>query len=138
MSVESEFDEAALSNMGARGLMQFMPATLAWLAKHEGVRLLPDEIYRDPAMSVRLGVRYIHQLEGQFHDLDRALMAYNAGPYRLRQALDDDDSDRYRGYVRSVRNHYAKFRRSLGLAPGTALALRWAAWSEALEAAEDL
>jgi soluble lytic murein transglycosylase-like protein len=138
IAVESEFDEAALSFRGARGLMQFRPNTLAWFAEKSGVRLSSEEIYRDPAMTVRLGIRYIKSLENQFHTIDLALMAYNAGPNRLRLAIHDGDADHFRGYVRLVRNDYAKFRRSLGLSPSTALAMRWAAWSEALSAADDL
>jgi soluble lytic murein transglycosylase len=136
IAVESEFDETATSNRGARGLMQFMPNTLAWVADQEGVRLSPEEIYRDPAMTVRLGVRYIRSLENQFHSLDLALMAYNAGPNRLRLAIRDGDVDHFRGYPRLVRIGYAKFRKSLGLAPSTAVAMRWSAWSEALSAGD--
>jgi soluble lytic murein transglycosylase-like protein len=137
IAVESEFDEYAVSFRGARGLMQFRPNTLSWVAERSGVRLSAEEIYRDPAMTVRLGIRYIKSLENQFHSIDLALMAYNAGPNRLRLAIHDEDSDHFRGYVRLVRNHYAKFRRSLGLAPSTALAMRWAAWSEVLSAADE-
>ncbi len=131
IDVESDFDESALSNRGARGLMQFRPHTLAWFAQLQGVRLSLDEIYRDPALSVRLGIRYLRTLERNFKDLDRALMAYNAGPHRLRLALHDGDADRFRGYPRRVRTEYARFRRDLGLAPASAVALRWEAWEEA-------
>lgn len=114
IETESSFIGDATSVAGARGLMQLMPVTLDYLAGLEGVRLSAEEVYRDPAMQVRIGVRYLKRLERRFKSLDLALMAYNGGPGRLEQALAEGDSDTLFGnYVRTVRLHQARFRRRL-------------------------
>ncbi len=73
--IESRFQIVATSPVGARGIMQLMPAT----AKKLGVKD-PDDLY-DPAISLAVGQRYIELLLNQ---LDGNLMeiggAYNAGP----------------------------------------------------------
>lgn len=114
IETESSFIGDATSVAGARGLMQLMPVTLDYLAGLEGVRLSAEEIYCDPAMQVRIGVRYLSRLEKRFKSLDLALMAYNGGPGRLEQALAEGDADAWFGnYVRTVRLHQARFRRRL-------------------------
>ena len=119
MRVESEFDEDALSDRGAKGLMQLRPNTLAYLAKRDGIRLPIDEIQDDPVLSTRLAVRYLGKLVKSFHgDLDRALMAYNAGPHRLHVAVKARDTarlDRLSTYPRRVRRAW----RNLELLPAT-------------------
>ncbi len=70
--VESGFDPRAVSQAGAKGLMQLMPAT----ARHLGV----TDVF-DPAESIEAGASYLAGLLNRFHgDLVRALAAYNAGP----------------------------------------------------------
>lgn len=114
MRVESEFDEEATSFRGARGLMQLRPSTLSFLAKREGLKLPVEEIQADPVLSTRLAVRYLAQLSRSFHgDLDRTLMAYNAGPHRLHLAFKENDTDRLdrlQSYPRSVRRAYRRLR----------------------------
>ncbi|GAC1336215.1 MAG: hypothetical protein NVS2B9_01460 [Myxococcales bacterium] len=77
--VESRFDPYAVSSVGARGLMQLMPATADWLV-NSGVPLKPNALFNGP-MNVELGSRYLRQLMDRFDgDLSLALVAYNAGP----------------------------------------------------------
>lgn len=110
IDVESEFRRDAVSRSGARGLMQLRDATLDYLAEKEGVRLSKEEIDRDPSMQVRLGIRYLAYLERRFGSLNLGLMAYNAGPERLKQALKDGDVGRFKHYVHRVRRGHAGFR----------------------------
>jgi hypothetical protein len=72
---ESNFDSSAVSGAGARGLMQFMPAT----ARELGVDTA------DPASSIDGAARYLKGLVGQFGSTDLALAAYNAGPGAVRE-----------------------------------------------------
>jgi soluble lytic murein transglycosylase-like protein len=103
IDVESDFRRDALSPVGAKGLMQIRPDTLAWVARKSGVTLAPSAIAKDPALCVRLGVRYLKQLHDQFHSLDVALMAYNAGPNKVAAlAQARHGLDPYWGYVNAV------------------------------------
>jgi len=74
---ESAWNANARSPVGARGLMQLMPATAAAVAKSLGVRVDP---LTDPAHNIRLGTTYLSR---RVADLDgNALLAtgaYNAG-----------------------------------------------------------
>jgi len=57
-------------------------------------------------------------------DLQLALMAYNAGPNRIRQAFREHGLDPYRFYPRRVRRDFARFRVGEGLGGDWALAQR--------------
>lgn len=73
MSVESNFDATAVSNKGARGLMQVMPDT----ARRFG---FDAKRLQDPVHNVAAGATYLRWLLARYHgDLDRVLAAYNAG-----------------------------------------------------------
>ena len=73
--IESRFQVAATSPVGARGLMQVMPAT----AKKLGVSD-PDSLY-DPGMALSVGQKYITQLLDSLNgNLLELGGAYNAGP----------------------------------------------------------
>jgi hypothetical protein len=67
---ESNFNSAAVSSSGARGLMQFMPGTAAGLGVDTN----------DPASSIDGAARYLSTLTQQFGSTPLALAAYNAGP----------------------------------------------------------
>lgn len=125
IDVESDFRESAVSNMNARGLMQIQPVTLNFIAEREGIKLSPTEIEADPALRVRLGIRYLKYLSSRFgNDLDLALMAYNAGPTRVYLAMRQRELEQFRGYVRAVRREYALLKREHGEAGDWALATR--------------
>ncbi|MBS1788947.1 MAG: lytic transglycosylase domain-containing protein [Acidobacteria bacterium] len=71
MREESGFNHRAVSRVGARGLMQLMPATAARL----GVRNI-----HDPVENVDAGTRYLRMLIDMFGgDINLALAGYNAG-----------------------------------------------------------
>ncbi|HEX8704937.1 MAG TPA: lytic transglycosylase domain-containing protein [Myxococcaceae bacterium] len=125
IDVESDFAEEAVSVKGARGLMQIRPSTLHFLAEKEGLRLSREEVAADPALCVRLGIRYLRTLQERFGgDLDMALMAYNAGPTRLRKAIKEGELEAFRRYPRAVRRDFRRFREGEGLGGDWALAQR--------------
>lgn len=71
MREESGFNHRAVSRVGARGLMQLMPATAARL----GVRNIHDSVE-----NVGAGTRYLRSLIDMFGgDINLALAGYNAG-----------------------------------------------------------
>lgn len=115
MDVESDYLETAVSSAGARGLMQMQPLTQAWLLEREG---FADDLSReDPTLDVRLAIRYLRFLHDNFGSLELALMAYNAGPNRLRDAIQERDLSAFRGYVQAVRSEFLRAREVAGL-PG--------------------
>jgi hypothetical protein len=87
IEVESGFDPAAASGAGAQGLMQLLPATL----RREATALGLGEVDpRDPVANVRSGVRYLRRcLDSYPGHLELALVAYNAGPNRVFDLLQE-------------------------------------------------
>lgn len=80
IDIESSFNHLAVSGVGAEGLMQIMPDTAAFLANRQKLER-PENHTFDPVLNVRIGVRYLAQLDQRFHHhLDRSLTAYNRGP----------------------------------------------------------
>jgi soluble lytic murein transglycosylase len=80
---ESAFFPQARSPVGARGLMQIMPATGKQVAASIGRRHSGSDLY-EVEHNVLLGSTYYRQLLDRF-DGNRvfALTAYNAGPHRV-------------------------------------------------------
>ncbi len=85
---ESQFDPAARSPAGARGLMQLMPPTARSMARDLGVPFAVERLTRDPEYNARLGVRYLERQLARFDgEAVLALAAYNAGPGRVAEWL---------------------------------------------------
>ena len=72
--VESDFRDAALSSMGARGVMQIMPAT----ARGE-YGIAADELW-DARLNIQLGIDFLERLIDRYQGRwDLALSHYNGG-----------------------------------------------------------
>lgn len=72
MHAESAFDPNAISNVGASGLMQLMPATAR--------EMYVKDIF-DPKENIEGGTRYLRVLANEFNgDMVKMVAAYNAGP----------------------------------------------------------
>jgi soluble lytic murein transglycosylase len=86
---ESLFDPDARSPVGARGMMQLMPATGRAVARELGLPFAPERLTADPEFNVRLGSHYLsRQLERFDRSMVMALAAYNAGPSRVLQWIE--------------------------------------------------
>ncbi|MCE4936381.1 transglycosylase SLT domain-containing protein [Aliivibrio fischeri] len=126
---ESALYAEAQSPVGARGLMQIMPATAKYTAKkidynkYEGVDSL-----NDVDVNIHIGSNY---LKGLLDDYDGnrifALAGYNAGPHRVKRwrAVSDEKLDAYafieaipfketRGYVQNILMFETYYRSLLG------------------------
>ena len=78
---ESQYDEKAVSIVGAIGLMQLMPTTANQVAQLFGFPSVARDNLFDRETNIQLGVRYLGQLVDQFSgNLAYAIAAYNAGP----------------------------------------------------------
>lgn len=119
---ESGFDPGAVSRVGARGLMQLMPATGAEQARKEGFRNFhPDSLFT-PAVNIKLGVAYLRDVLAR-HDgnVAYALAHYNAGPTALARwiprlqnrppedAVEDIGYAETREYVKRVGANYKTY-----------------------------
>ena len=92
---ESNFDVAAVSPSGARGLMQLMPATAQVVAKQLGQPAPLAALTIDATLNMRLGTSYVQeQLDHFGGTLPFAVAAYNAGPHRVDQWLADNGDPR--------------------------------------------
>lgn len=118
IEVESRFQYAMISPMGARGIMQIMPETGKFLTDLLGRELgLQPVAYRpesldDPILNIRMGVYYLHDLKKQFGNLDLTLVAYNAGPAELQKRLENNQpfSQDYATRVLDAYKRYANRR----------------------------
>jgi soluble lytic murein transglycosylase len=130
MRQESFFEPFIGSSAGARGLMQFMPATgqeraerLSWPANYTS-----DDLDR-PIVSITFGASYLDftrkYLDGNLYG---ALAAYNGGPGNARawKDLAGDDPDLYlevvrfeetRRYIRAISEMYAIYSRLFSIIP---------------------
>jgi len=81
---ESRFKADAVSPVGARGLMQLMPA-----AKADAIRAgEPDGDLFDPSYNLRVGTWYLRWMIDRFDgDVRLALAAYNWGPGNVRDLV---------------------------------------------------
>lgn len=110
--VESTFKPDAKSDHGAVGLMQLKQRTMRDVLERAGLPVLDPN---DPVENVRAGVRYLGHLLTAFRNLDTALMAYNAGPTRIRGHLRAGKiPNRYHAYPQKVRTELVKLRDALG------------------------
>ncbi len=127
---ESQFRAEALSPAGARGVMQVMPATGAWIARMAGISDFDRAKLYDADTNITIGAWYLSYLMKRFkNDLYLVSAAYNAGPEVVaawagaaRGAADRDmfvETIPYRetrGYVKKVLRNYAEYRRIYGRA----------------------
>jgi soluble lytic murein transglycosylase-like protein len=95
---ESGYNPTAVSDRGAMGLMQLMPAT----AKAMGV-----EDCFDPEHNINGGVKYFKKLFVQFDgDVKLALAAYNAGSRKVRQFNGVPPFRATEHYIKKVLKYY--------------------------------
>ena len=99
---ESSYNPRAVSNRGAAGLMQLMPATAASM----GVK---DKF--DPEHNIDGGVRYFKRMLVRFDgDTRLALAAYNAGARKVRQYNGIPPYKATRSYIARVFKYYQTYK----------------------------
>ncbi|MEA3002387.1 MAG: soluble lytic murein transglycosylase, partial [Sphingomonadales bacterium] len=95
---ESSFDRMAVSNAGARGMMQLMPGTARQVA---GQLSLPYDFGRltsDPSYNMMLGTSYFSTLLDQWGgNAVLAVASYNAGTGNVRRWIADNGDPRLPG-----------------------------------------
>ena len=97
---ESKYDSKAVSPVGARGLMQMMPAT----AERFGLK---DPF--DPAANVEAGTKYLKWLLKRFDgDVSLALAGYNAGEGAVDKYKGVPPYTETQNYVKKIVSNYGK------------------------------
>ena len=124
---ESSFSPLATSAVGARGLMQIMPAVGRRSAIARSAEVWSDALLYQPDVSLRLGTAHLASLLARYRDPARVLAAYNAGESRVnRWARKPGASDaevfveripyvETRDYVRIVLRNMTWYQRLYGL-----------------------
>lgn len=80
IKTESGFDPDAVSNTGARGLMQLMETTFDWVKFRlgDGDEVVFDDMF-DPETNIRYGAYLVDYLTDRFGSTDTAAAAYFSG-----------------------------------------------------------
>jgi soluble lytic murein transglycosylase-like protein len=106
---ESNFDPAAGSPAGARGLTQLMPGTAAGLGVTD---------VTDPLQALDGGAKYLkQQLDAFGGDVTKALAAYNAGPGAVQRYGGVPPFAETQGYVQKVQAFAAAYRGTPAVLP---------------------
>ena len=114
MHQESSFKPRAMSNKGARGLMQLIPAT--------AIRFGVTNIW-DPKQNIEGGARYMRFLLNLFNgDVRLALAGYNAGEGAvMKYGNQVPPYSETREYVRRIGNRYSMIRDPQAVAQASSL-----------------
>ena len=120
IAVESGFDAGAVSDKGAIGLMQVLPATGARYGLRADKKKSVEAKLADPWTNLSIGTRYLADLRGMFARQPRlALAAYNAGENavaRFRQTIPPFSETQ--AYVKLVEQFHAFYRPASTLLQG--------------------
>jgi soluble lytic murein transglycosylase-like protein len=104
IKAESDFDPNAISNKGARGLMQIMPMNY---------RLLNVENPFDPNQSIEAGARYLRDMLARYNGkLNLSLAAYNAGPGAVDRHGGVPPYPETEDYIERVLRYYQRYKNS--------------------------
>lgn len=88
MRQESQFDKAAVSGAGARGLMQLMPGTARETSGKISMAYRPDALTVDTDYNIALGSTYIQRMLDYYGgSYPLAIAAYNGGPGNVNKWL---------------------------------------------------
>lgn len=79
IKTESNFNENALSNKNAYGLMQITAETAQWSSSKMGIVDFKLDMLKDPEYNIKIGCWYLNNLDKEFNNFDLVLAAYNGG-----------------------------------------------------------
>ena len=90
IKTESGFDPNAVSNAGAKGLMQIMEKTASECnEKNKFGYSIPEDLFV-PEKNIKLGCCYLRHLMDTYGDVSLAITAYNGGTGNVKKWLNDE------------------------------------------------
>ena len=90
--VESHFDAAAQSKIGAKGLMQVTDSTGEWASNKIKLKNYDNQLLFEPEFNIMIGCWYLNNLTNQFDgNVILALTAYNGGSGNVQKWLRDKE-----------------------------------------------
>lgn len=99
---ESYYNAYAGSSVGARGLMQLMPATASYIAQRNGISYSGVESLSIPEVNIHLGCAYFDYAKEKLHEDDLlAVASYNGGPNAVQYWKDNLE---YRNFDEFIEN----------------------------------
>ena len=120
IKTESGFDNYAVSEVGARGLMQMTEETCDWIRTKIGGTETFDDLYQ-LEVSIHYGTYLLNYLLDEFDgDVDTAMSAYHAGSASVRSWLknpaNSEDGRRLNHIPKADTEHYVnKINRAIGI-----------------------
>ncbi len=113
---ESRYKKNAVSNRGAKGLMQLMPSTAM---SFYGGEDFDESVLFDPQTNIEIGTKYLKYLFEKYDDEIVVLSCYNAGESVVRTWLSEGELEienipfketkNYAQKVLKMKNYYKKF-----------------------------
>ena len=113
IKTESNFNENAESDVGARGLMQLMEDAFDWVKfRMDDKRDIDYDDMYDPRYNIEYGSYLIKLLYDEYGDIETAVAAYHSGRGSVNEWLKDpdysSDGKTLDDIPSSVTNHYVK------------------------------
>ncbi len=111
----STWEAEVVSEAGAMGLMQLMPALGLWIAHYEGITWTsPEEILVNPIYNIRIGSRMLSTFINMY-DLEGGLAAYNGGEKRAAIWIANNKADgilwsETSNYIPYILKYYQQFK----------------------------
>jgi soluble lytic murein transglycosylase len=113
IKTESNFRQDAVSERGARGLLQIRPGVAKDIAEKAGIGWRGKETLDQPEENIKIGVQIFSKLIEDFESIDMALHAYHVGPTKLREIHAKEKTPR-KHYLNLVLDEY---NRNISLLP---------------------
>jgi soluble lytic murein transglycosylase len=108
IKAESAFEEDIISPVGAVGLMQLIPSTAAWMIETGMNQVVDFTEWKDvfltnPEINLELGMTYFRYLLDYFNQkICPAIAAYNAGPGRLNEWLNEGNQANPDSFIETI------------------------------------
>ncbi len=106
---ESSFKKDQVSDSGAAGLMQLMPALGKAMAPGAGVEWQGPATLHQPEANIKMGTLYLFEQILKYGDLKKALVAYSQGEGKLNSILKSNQPLPHQ-YFEKVMNTYKRLK----------------------------